>query len=223
MEHTSVSPSFRDALCGPPLQQTPPGGVGTTPCDDSSTNSSFSFSPETVDLLSWPSGSLSYDIPLLPTAGPSTPESLISSPESLSSPESFTLNSGGDSSSEPSKPKEFRCTFPECKSKNKVFALKCLLRKHQKNHTLPTKCPYCTTFPGAAEWKDLARHVRSCHPNEARNNKGAYCREMAQCPDCGKTMRADNLKRHRKTCAVRKAGLGDGVQESKVGEVPVWI
>ncbi|KAK3901743.1 hypothetical protein C8A05DRAFT_16105, partial [Staphylotrichum tortipilum] len=73
-------------------------------------------------------------------------------------------------------------------------------RKHQNNHTRPRKCPYCTTYPGGAEAKDLARHVRRDHPEETRRDR-RWAKEVRKCPKCGKYMRGDNYKmRHSKTC-----------------------
>ncbi|KAK4126371.1 hypothetical protein N657DRAFT_679316 [Parathielavia appendiculata] len=78
--------------------------------------------------------------------------------------------------------------------------------KHQNNHTRPWKCPYCKAFPGGAERKDLNRHFRRAHPHEpqVRDNK-AHWKEVAPCAGCGRKMRADNLKRHMKTCGLVRA------------------
>ncbi|KAK4041592.1 hypothetical protein C8A01DRAFT_34317 [Parachaetomium inaequale] len=191
--YLSGSPSLSDDFALLDLQQTPTdgGGVGTTAYLDASTSSSFASSPGIMTPAST-DASVSFVTPLSPTAPatePSTPETPVSDQDS-------------DSSST-SSPKEYRCTYPKCKSKKKVFTLQCQLRKHQNNHTRPWKCRYCTTFKGGAERKDLARHVRTRHPDlhEVRGDKANW-KEVVHCERCGKEMRADNLKRHLKTCAV---------------------
>lgn len=89
-----------------------------------------------------------------------------------------------------------------------MFSLRCKLRKHMNNHTRPWKCEYCTTFLGGAERKDLSRHLRTSHPDrlEVRGDRTNW-KEVASCERCGKEMRADNLKRHLKTCMVGRGGV----------------
>jgi hypothetical protein len=191
--YISGSPSLSDdfALVGLQHTATDGGGVGTTAYLDASASPSFASSPGIMTPASADS-CVSFVTPLSPTAPtPETP-----------APETPVSDQDSDFSST-STPKTYRCTDPECKSKKKVFKLKCQLRKHQNNHTRPWKCPYCTTFKGGAERKDLARHVRTRHPDlhEVRGDRANW-KEVVHCEWCGKEMRADNLKRHLKTCAV---------------------
>ncbi|KAK4100800.1 hypothetical protein N658DRAFT_507479 [Parathielavia hyrcaniae] len=95
-------------------------------------------------------------------------------------------------------------------------------KKHQNNHTRPWKCPYCTTFPGGANRKDLNRHLRRFHPLEpqVRDNK-AHWKEVVRCAGCGREMRADNLKRHIKKCDKLVGGRGRGA--SGAGEVELEL
>ncbi|KAK3348745.1 hypothetical protein B0T25DRAFT_228818 [Lasiosphaeria hispida] len=70
------------------------------------------------------------------------------------------------------------------------FPRKCDLKKHQKNHKRPTKCPYCGE--GFAENKDLRRHERVHHSSEVGTRGADF-----SCPSCPYvTNRDDNLKRH---------------------------
>ncbi|KAG7287276.1 hypothetical protein NEMBOFW57_006783 [Staphylotrichum longicolle] len=201
--------SFSDDFSTFDLQQTPAGGVGTTaPFYDSSATSSFALDLDISTPLLSPYGSFSHDTsaPLTPTSGPTTPESSFS--------DLADDNSNHTPDITTSAPGEYRCTWPNCKSKNPVFDLQCKLQKHLNNHTRPNKCDFCTTFPGGAEWKDLARHVRKEHADHpaVRANR-AYWKEVARCPRCDKKMRADNLKRHLRTCkgrGRRRRGSGGG-------------
>ncbi|KAK4239030.1 hypothetical protein C8A03DRAFT_32953 [Achaetomium macrosporum] len=180
----------------------------------------------------------SYKTPLGPRALPSAAESPVSDQDSDSF--SSTSSSSTRSSSPSSRPKEYRCTFPNCKSKVKVFNLACKLRplhqileqtdretdqqqltisclfgpnrKHMKNHSRPHKCPYCNVYRGGAERKDLARHVHKFHPDMARRDDRTYSKEFVPCPRCDvKNMRADNLKRHLRTCGGTGTGNSVGV------------
>jgi uncharacterized C2H2 Zn-finger protein len=186
-----------DDLLGLSLQQTHPGGVGTTTYYDNATDSSFASSPGIMTPSS--ANSMSpYNTPLVFAAEPAIPQT----------PDSETSDHDNESfSSDTSKPKEYRCNFPNCKSKKRVFELACQLRKHQKNHSRPNKCPYCKTFKGGAEPKDLARHLRKAHSDlpQVRNDKRIW-KEMVRCPRCAKDMRVDNRNRHLKTCVGGAAG-----------------
>lgn len=109
--------SFSHDLLGLSFQQAHPGGVGTTTYD-SATDSSFASSPGIMTPLSANSMSPS-DTPLAFPAEPAIPET----------PGSGTSDQDNESSSsDTSKPKEYRCNFPNCKSKKRVFELACQLR-----------------------------------------------------------------------------------------------
>ncbi|KAL2157307.1 hypothetical protein VTH06DRAFT_6245 [Thermothelomyces fergusii] len=67
------------------------------------------------------------------------------------------------------------------------------LEKHRRNHLRPRKCDICGH--GAAENKDLNRHMWVHHPNEARER--GVPREESSCLSCHYSGRRDNVKRHR--------------------------
>jgi len=58
----------------------------------------------------------------------------------------------------------YTCTYDRGKRPcKKVFTRQCDLRRHQKNHTKPSKCPKCSKgFPSP---KDLERHDSCVHNN----------------------------------------------------------
>ena len=116
--YLSGSPSLSDDFVLLDLQQIPidGGGVGTTAYMDTSAFSSFASSP---GIMTPSSADLSASFvtpssPTVPTIEPPTPETPVSDQDS-------------DSSST-SSPKKYRCTYPKCKSKKKVFDLQCQLR-----------------------------------------------------------------------------------------------
>lgn len=76
-----------------------------------------------------------------------------------------------------------------------MFNLPGELRKHQKNHRRPTECNICGK--GFAEQKDLDRHKLKSHGDRAdvRADKRVQ-RHKKRCEICGRTQRADNMKRH---------------------------
>ncbi|KAK0666629.1 hypothetical protein QBC41DRAFT_397822 [Cercophora samala] len=89
---------------------------------------------------------------------------------------------------------KFKCLYSACKGSN-LYNLPGELRKHQKNHRRPTRCEICGE--GYAERKDLDRHRLKDHGDHAsvRNDKRAQ-KQKKRCEVCGRTQRADNLKRH---------------------------
>ncbi|KAH6632404.1 hypothetical protein F5144DRAFT_603142 [Chaetomium tenue] len=169
------------------LQQASTGGVGTTVSHGTAASSSLAFGPGIMTPA--PSDcSLSFDSASSPA---------ISVENQRATPETSHSDQESDSSS-PGRRGPFRCNYAGCTSKKKVFKLQCQLKKHTNNHTRPWKCDYCTSFRGGAERKDLARHLRTRHPERA---DPASFKEWALCARCGhgEPMRADNLKRHLKT------------------------
>ncbi|KAH6855989.1 hypothetical protein B0I37DRAFT_66460 [Chaetomium sp. MPI-CAGE-AT-0009] len=194
----STSISLNNNFSRLQLQQASPGGVGTTVSYGTAASSSFASSPEIMTPAS-SDCSVSFVTPLSPTVSVENPRS---------TPETAHFDQESDSSSTSSRG-PFRCTDPKCKSKKKVFKLKCQLKKHTNNHTRPKKCAYCS-FHGGAERKDLARHMRKCHPDlpEVRGDRTIW-KEVARCGRCGREMRADNLKRHLRTCD-KTAAAGGG-------------
>ncbi|KAH6634785.1 hypothetical protein B0J18DRAFT_406391 [Chaetomium sp. MPI-SDFR-AT-0129] len=213
-----ASPSFADDFSQLALeqQQEPGGAVGLTPdflnfgdfndvdnSDSSSQSFSSPFSASAGIMTPPPS-----DYSTTSLADPLSPSSLaptISTPEP--GPPETPISAQESDHSPTTRPKEFRCTYPGCKSKKKVFLLECKLRKHMRNHTRPDKCPFCTGFKGAAQFKGLARHVRAAHSDlpEARANRAYWAEEVA-CELCGRLMRKDNRKRHAKSCEGRGTG-----------------
>ncbi|PMD37863.1 hypothetical protein L207DRAFT_598313 [Hyaloscypha variabilis F] len=85
--------------------------------------------------------------------------------------------------------------FP-CDRCPKAFSRQYELTKHKKIHDKPLHCEVCHEF-GAAEKKDLDRHLWSNHPvyaesNNIRRDSGGEC-------DCGRKYgRSDHLVRHQK-------------------------
>ncbi|KAK4154568.1 hypothetical protein C8A00DRAFT_32692 [Chaetomidium leptoderma] len=186
------------------LQEPPSSGVGTTANYDSMAAYPFNSGLLTPAFPSPPAPYNTHLVPF-PEEEPTSPQTAVSDQDnnhssSSSSPSSSSFSSSPSSSS-PNGPKKYRCTDPKCKSppEKRVFDQPCQLRKHQNNHTRPRKCPYCKDFEGGAEFKDLARHVRRKHADEARDDK-KFWKEMVNCPRCAYPMRADNVKRHLKVC-----------------------
>jgi hypothetical protein len=205
-DQLSISPSFPHDFSHIALQQASPGGVGTIFSHGTAASSSLASSPEIMTPA--PSDcSVSFNTPSSPSISFENPGATPETPHSDQDSDSSSTRGRGP----------FRCEYRGCKSKKKVFKLKCQLRKHTNNHTRPKDCPYCKIFRGGAEFKDLARHVRTCHADlhEVRNNR-MYWKEQASCPRCGREMRADNLRRHLRTCtgtgarASPKPIVGDG-------------
>jgi hypothetical protein len=102
------------------LQQTHPGGVGTTVHYDDATDSSFTSSSSPDIMTPASTSSMSpYNTPLAFPAQPAIPQT----------PGSETSDQDNESSSsDTGKTKVYRCNVKGCKSKNKVFKLACQLR-----------------------------------------------------------------------------------------------
>lgn len=95
------------------------------------------------------------------------------------------------------------CCHEDCSNKFVVFERECDFRKHMRYHTRPVSCPFSSSgcekrFPFN---KGLNRHLWNHHPAYAEAN--AIPKVMATCPSCGRSMRTDNLQRHRQTCRRR--------------------
>ncbi|KAH0443157.1 zinc finger protein [Colletotrichum camelliae] len=82
------------------------------------------------------------------------------------------------------------------------------LNRHMKKHTLPYRCQICPEGAGDSagetprfktafsDNKDLKRHIRVHHPNEAEAL--GVPDESVECPDCGEWYtRQDNYRRHK--------------------------
>ncbi|KAL2145364.1 hypothetical protein VTI28DRAFT_7433 [Corynascus sepedonium] len=192
--------SLSDEFSQLALQHTQHGSSSTSPTP------SFVPSPR----LTVPE--LAEDAPMTPTAGEScTPQTLF--PNQETDP-SFSTNLNISAGTGRVK-KEYRCDWPKCKSREKVFSSKSLLKKHRNNHIRPRECEYCNY--AAPERKDLARHMRTHHcdqPGVLTNRR--IWKEMIPCLYCGVRQRADNLKgRHLRTCKARPATSGHGDEGSE--------
>ncbi|KAK3307224.1 uncharacterized protein B0T15DRAFT_167865 [Chaetomium strumarium] len=214
-------PSFVDSTSNFALEPLQTGGVGTTAYLDGSPVIPLASDFNTPETSSPRPGGC-YNTHFAPETHSPTPYSQASVQDSHSP--SSTSCSSPEASSSPGRLKEYRCTFPNCKSKRKVFKLPSKLRKHMNNHTRPHKCEYCKDYKGGAEHKDLARHVHTCHPEMVPRGDRTYSKEFVSCPRCDvKNMRADNLKRHLKTCGGRGTGTGTGTGSSVVSTVGLLL
>lgn len=153
--------------------QSPNGGVGTTFSFDGGADTSFVFSSEPRIIT--------------PAAAQSQPTSTASQPTSDSS----------DGHASDTSPKKHLCDSPGCKRR---FRRPGELRKHKNNHIKPHKCRYCgSKYKGAAEKKDLIRHMLNHHADEVRDDP-EFPRKVFKCPGCKyKALRSDNVKRHRES------------------------
>ncbi|SPQ25404.1 de66275d-7bf2-4842-a961-336f8ee8b53d [Thermothielavioides terrestris] len=183
-----------------------PTGDNNDDADNNNNNNNNSFSHGSLSSTKFSA------IPSPPATDPDTPQSPSSDQESDASQSTSTTTPKSSAG-------VYRCEYPGCKSKQKVFTQKGLLRKHQHNHTRPRKCPYCTAFRGGAERKDLARHMRRAHADrpDVRADRTLWREVNRRCERCGASgMRADNLKRHLKRCRRRPSEAG-------AAQVPVQV
>ena len=84
--------------------------------------------------------------------------------------------------------------YHSCLQCGRSYARACDLRKHQKNHQRPNKCPLCDK--GFAENKDLDRHLWIHHPMDAKQRQTLGGRALCPHAPCQYVGRRDNLKRH---------------------------
>ena len=116
-DQLSVSPSLPLDFSHIALQQASTGGVGTTISHGTAASLSLAYSPE-IMTPALSDSSVSFNTPSSPSISVENPRA---TPE--------TPNSDQDSDSSSSgKRGPFRCDYPGCKSKKKVFKLKCQLR-----------------------------------------------------------------------------------------------
>ncbi|KAL2177719.1 uncharacterized protein P884DRAFT_269574 [Thermothelomyces heterothallicus CBS 202.75] len=134
---------------------------------------------------------------------PMTPIAGVSSMPQTPGSDQDTDSSASTLSSRSSQTKKsYPCTEENCKGE-KVFGRPCDLRRHMKKHGRQT-CPYCNDSINAFH-KALERHLRSHHSDlaEVRANPKVW-KEEVLCEGCDRRMRADNRKRHLKTCKGRR-------------------
>ncbi|KAF4908285.1 Early growth response protein 1 [Colletotrichum viniferum] len=107
-------------------------------------------------------------------------------------------NTGGVSQHDPKRP--YACPVEGC---GKKFDQGNKLNKHEKKHSLPYKCQICPEGAGESprfktafsDNKDLKRHIRAHHPNEAEGL--GVPDESVECTVCGEVYtRQDNYRRH---------------------------
>ncbi|GAB1319684.1 hypothetical protein MFIFM68171_09894 [Madurella fahalii] len=185
-------------MMGSSSEEDSPHALGQAPDDHSVRNSSFDFNS-----IQPHNGGVGTTLCFRQRADPTlVPEPSVAAPapgaESL--PISAAPQPMGDNSDEDVSDagrKKYHCSFPRCK---RAFPRPGELRKHQKNHLRPLKCPYCgDKYRGAAEKKDLVRHMQNHHPDEIRDDP-EFPKKMFACPGCTyKALRSDNVNRHRRT------------------------
>ncbi|OTA96365.1 hypothetical protein M434DRAFT_116536 [Hypoxylon sp. CO27-5] len=104
-----------------------------------------------------------------------------------------------------------------CEICNKLLKTKSEFKKHKQRHEKPFKCSVknCTRRDGFSTPNDLARHIRSLHPDENANGNRYRC-PIGACNNKDKIWpRADNFRAHMKRVHQKDLTTDDDLDQYK--------
>lgn len=138
-----------------------------------------------------PPGGLSPSTPVYGTLGvpnSGSPPLPPLTPASLVTP---TTSPASTSPATPAPQQLLSCSDASC---TKVFPTRSDLKKHERKHRQPFRCPLPACGKGHLDKRALARHLWAQHPTYAQQSNTRS--ERVKCPWCAYEGRRDNVRRH---------------------------